>query len=133
MRQGRNGRRRARHCSRRHRRSGQNAPIDIHVPQMVPVANGQLLGSGCACREAQQWEGTHQTERNRTDGERRFLRTGQGHGDVSLCRSEENTSELPSLMRLSYAVFCLKKKTNTNKNTTLYILIKSSQASYLPY
>src|SRR3546814_4965787 len=30
-------------------------------------------------------------------------------------RSEEHTSELQSLMRISYAVFCLKKKTN---NTT---------------
>src|SRR3546814_9050575 len=30
-------------------------------------------------------------------------------------RSEEHTSELQSLMRISYAVFCLKKK---NKNTT---------------
>src|SRR3546814_4670669 len=29
------------------------------------------------------------------------------------CRSEEHTSELQSLMRISYAVFCLKKKTNT--------------------
>src|SRR3546814_5803672 len=29
-----------------------------------------------------------------------------------LIRSEENTSELQSLMRLSYAVFCLKKKNN---------------------
>src|SRR3546814_8604933 len=29
-------------------------------------------------------------------------------------RSEEHTSELQSLMRNSYAVFCLKKKTNTN-------------------
>src|SRR3546814_8061318 len=29
----------------------------------------------------------------------------------SLTRSEEHTSELQSLMRLSYAVFCLKKKT----------------------
>src|SRR3546814_8500405 len=28
-------------------------------------------------------------------------------------RSEEHTSELQSLMRISYAVFCLKKKTNT--------------------
>src|SRR3546814_8840447 len=28
-------------------------------------------------------------------------------------RSEEHTSELQSLMRLSYAVFCLKKKNNT--------------------
>src|SRR3546814_3411521 len=44
-----------------------------------------------------------------------------GHGD----RSEEHTSELQSLMRISYAVFCLKKKKektvqpNTNdKNNT---------------
>src|SRR3546814_3659389 len=29
-------------------------------------------------------------------------------------RSEEHTSELQSLMRISYAVFCLKKKTNKN-------------------
>src|SRR3546814_7790868 len=32
-------------------------------------------------------------------------------------RSEEHTSELQSLMRISYAVFCLKKKTNNNKHT----------------
>src|SRR3546814_7132924 len=32
-------------------------------------------------------------------------------------RSEEHTSELQSLMRISYAVFCLKKKTNINNNT----------------
>src|SRR3546814_8214215 len=37
-------------------------------------------------------------------------------------RSEEHTSELQSLMRISYAVFCLKKKNNSNnknnRNTT---------------
>src|SRR3546814_5379514 len=33
---------------------------------------------------------------------------------VALFRSEEHTSELQSLMRISYAVFCLKKKRNTN-------------------
>src|SRR3546814_1869040 len=32
-------------------------------------------------------------------------------------RSEEHTSELQSLMRLSYAVFCLKKKKNHNHQT----------------
>src|SRR3546814_6407920 len=32
-------------------------------------------------------------------------------------RSEEHTSELQSLMRISYAVFCLKKKTTTNHST----------------
>src|SRR3546814_3720716 len=34
------------------------------------------------------------------------------------CRSEEHTSELQSLMRISYAVFCLKTKKNKHKNTT---------------
>src|SRR3546814_9337681 len=32
---------------------------------------------------------------------------------LSIPRSEEHTSELQSLMRISYAVFCLKKKHNT--------------------
>src|SRR3546814_8872412 len=43
--------------------------------------------------------------------------------DPGMYRSEEHTSELQSLMRISYAVFCLKKKnkhnnynTNTNDN-----------------
>src|SRR3546814_3356533 len=35
---------------------------------------------------------------------------------ASLLRSEEHTSELQSLMRISYAVFCLTKKKTTNKN-----------------
>src|SRR3546814_4207540 len=34
-------------------------------------------------------------------------------------RSEEHTSELQSLMRISYAVFCLKKK-NTQQSTIIY-------------
>src|SRR3546814_8659955 len=33
-------------------------------------------------------------------------------GDTGSLRSEEHTSELQSLMRISYAVFCLKKKNN---------------------
>src|SRR3546814_18029784 len=35
----------------------------------------------------------------------------KGLGVSELARSEEHTSELQSLMRISYAVFCLKKKT----------------------
>src|SRR3546814_8033579 len=35
--------------------------------------------------------------------------------DLVAERSEEHTSELQSLMRISYAVFCLKKKKNTHK------------------
>src|SRR3546814_3698788 len=34
-------------------------------------------------------------------------------------RSEEHTSELQSLMRISYAVFCLKKKKNYKRQTTI--------------
>src|SRR3546814_7271388 len=37
--------------------------------------------------------------------------------DMAIERSEEHTSELQSLMRISYAVFCLKKKTTTKKIT----------------
>src|SRR3546814_3115787 len=44
---------------------------------------------------------------------------GIGLGVVGLIgyqsRSEEHTSELQSLMRISYAVFCLKKKTNVTQ------------------
>src|SRR3546814_1008251 len=36
--------------------------------------------------------------------------------DQLVHRSEEHTSELQSLMRISYAVFCLKKKNNKNYN-----------------
>src|SRR3546814_11075239 len=67
-------------------------------------------------------------------GDRRRGRHSEGSRDRSLCgephqdlrtrpglprvhRSEEHTSELQSLMRISYAVFCLKKKTTTYKKT----------------
>src|SRR3546814_4148389 len=40
---------------------------------------------------------------------------GSGHGARPSARSEEHTSELQSLMRISYAVFCLKKKNKTHK------------------
>src|SRR3546814_4640122 len=48
---------------------------------------------------------------------------------LSAERSEEHTSELQSLMRISYAVFCLKKKkiTSTQKKKTLYSLQKQQQ------
>src|SRR3546814_6763643 len=38
-------------------------------------------------------------------------------------RSEEHTSELQSLMRISYAVFCLKKKKNNKQAQATYITI----------
>src|SRR3546814_4373124 len=47
-------------------------------------------------------------------------------------RSEEHTSELQSLMRISYAVFCLKKK-NKKKNTDLKSLMRNSLAIFRLY
>src|SRR3546814_7042658 len=46
------------------------------------------------------------------DGTTNFL-----HGIPHFARSEEHTSELQSLMRISYAVFCLKKKNKSEKHT----------------
>src|SRR3546814_4185594 len=40
-------------------------------------------------------------------------RAGTGDPAPDPVRSEQHTSELQSLMRISYAVFCLKKKNNT--------------------
>src|SRR3546814_3955283 len=45
----------------------------------------------------------------------------KGNRRDAMVRSEEHTSELQSLMRISYAVFCLKKK-NTSENSRHYTL-----------
>src|SRR3546814_17380355 len=41
-------------------------------------------------------------------------------------RSEEHTSELQSLMRISYAVFCLKKKTQQRSGTSTHDITKTN-------
>src|SRR3546814_2838300 len=46
---------------------------------------------------------------------------GVGNFHLCLLRSEEHTSELQSLMRISYAVFCLKKK-NTQYNLSRSVI-----------
>src|SRR3546814_1332918 len=51
---------------------------------------------------------------------RQFWRSLDSHGN----RSEEHTSELQSLMRISYAVFCLKKK---KKDKTTNNISKQAQ------
>src|SRR3546814_4944776 len=62
------------------------------------------------------------TTRRRT-AERHARWHDEMHGDVQridgLHRSEEHTSELQSLMRISYAVFCLKKKKTHQKQLDL--------------
>src|SRR3546814_7096980 len=45
-----------------------------------------------------------------------------GEYNGKFMRSEEHTSELQSLMRISYAVFCLKKKKQQNKNQIITVM-----------
>src|SRR3546814_6613451 len=81
-------------------------------------------GRSCAYRSPAGWFGdaVHPLLQDRP-GRRRRLGMAVGR-DHAAGRSEEHTSELQSLMRISYAVFCLKKKikkdihTSTNPLTT---------------
>src|SRR3546814_1626813 len=69
------------------------------------------------------WNGTRSAER--MPHLERYWREADpdycdGEGAESFSRSEEHTSELQSLMRISYAVFCLKKTIQTHNNC-LYV------------
>src|SRR3546814_9404990 len=71
--------------------------------------------------------GRQELHRCRAEGDRRQggRSGGEAGGDT---RSEEHTSELQSLMRISYAVFCLKKKKPKNtKNNTKRRYLKEKQ------
>src|SRR3546814_10401586 len=60
----------------------------------------------------------YQFELNETgEATNRRIFSSFGEGEGSPDRSEEHTSELQSLMRNSYAVFCFTKKTTTTYNT----------------
>src|SRR3546814_2280601 len=59
----------------------------------------------------------------RTNDAALLLRTNMGAGHAGK-RSEEHTSELQSLMRISYAVFCLKKKNIAHRCAETYIAHK---------
>src|SRR3546814_3589870 len=58
-----------------------------------------------------EWTGGRLAERPQ------FSRLSGASCEVAGVRSEEHTSELQSLMRISYAVFCLKKKKSSNINS----------------
>src|SRR3546814_2745143 len=67
-------------------------------------------------------------ERSEPQGELRVTcSTAMGERFV---RSEEHTSELQSLMRISYAVFCLKKKILQIKNAHIRTLLPASKIMY---
>src|SRR3546814_4108924 len=57
---------------------------------------------------------THRPGEQRTDEV--SIQAGYPYKESAVVRSEEHTSELQSLMRISYAVFCLKKKKQQTNN-----------------
>src|SRR3546814_3888077 len=94
---------------RQHRRRAQlahGAPRRAEPAEgAAPLLSGHRLGRvGTAAAVAR-----HRRGRLRATDERRAARRPG--------RSEEHTSELQSLMRISYAVFCLKKKKTTTMQT----------------
>src|SRR3546814_5935882 len=80
----------------------------VEIPPHVSVSDFVRRAKGRSSRKIQQ-EFDH--IRKRYWGQRFWQR-----GYFSTTRSEEHTSELQSLMRISYAVFCLKQKTQTPHN-----------------
>src|SRR3546814_1162755 len=78
-------------------------------PQQCRRRVGLAAISRCRC-------GAHSLDYRRQHHLARRGDANRGAGDEEARRSEEHTSELQSLMRISYAVFCLKKKTNTTNN-----------------
>src|SRR3546814_3271023 len=79
------------------------------------------VGAKICCRKSCESQplGCHQLAREYLHKLRRQLSL---FADSPWSRSEEHTSELQSLMRISYAVFCLTKK-KTTINTTTYTTI----------
>src|SRR3546814_6827098 len=84
---------------------------------------GMILAEGRKRRPGE-WQGNDPGQEQRTPGSAQQMGdAGHGFGSrpsraamrcSSSARSEEDTSELQSLMRNSYAVFCLKKKKTTH-------------------
>src|SRR3546814_1030418 len=99
----------------------QTCALPIYLEIAVPVvAEGR--------DRARQIEGPHPVEAfvvQRDDPVPRGARAGIPMLDR--IRSEEHTSELQSLMRISYAVFCLKKKTKQ------YQITKTSHITHEPH
>src|SRR3546814_7442679 len=80
----------------------------------------QTFGLGASSADPKPQQNAHQAERQyaRRPDRRHCLLEHDLHGRRRPVRSEEHTSELQSLMRISYAVFCLKKKKVTINTIT---------------
>src|SRR3546814_10454515 len=82
------------------------------------------------------WKGGSEAKNpDRVNGRKRRGRHAAGAlppPRLQVRRSEEHTSELQSLMRISYAVFCLKKKTTDGQHQHRYIYNRQPTHSQSP-
>src|SRR3546814_1788167 len=94
-------------------------PISTRTDTLFPYTTLFRSALGRAALARHHLAARHRTGRRKAaaaDDRPGYRRRHQGRGARRfLLRSEEHTSELQSLMRISYAVFCLKKK-NTQKH-----------------
>src|SRR3546814_2308093 len=97
------------------RRPPRSTRTDTLFPY-TPLFRSRLLNTGTGSNPAMPLPITTHEGGFSPDG-RTYWASGLVPGFLSAIdlRSEEHTSELQSLMRISYAVFCLKKKKNTRQ------------------
>src|SRR3546814_10198157 len=79
---------------------------------MKPPSTSATGGAASATCTAKQAKITSSIAMMNASSARKPWRIRYSTRNTSTARSEEHTSELQSLMRISYAVFCLKKKTH---------------------
>src|SRR3546814_2070929 len=81
----------------------QRWPLDLQIAGPLEPLQRRLQANGWGVQPQANWVATLQLLDDDVPRERQLV--------LPATRSEEHTSELQSLMRISYAVFCLKKKT----------------------
>src|SRR3546814_5052900 len=100
--------------SRRAGRAGRGS----RAPGTDPFVEPLRLRAAAADPHATSWLSAGEARRPSGVLGGRSWRDGDDSAAANAARSEEHTSELQSLMRISYAVFCLKKKKNRYLITT---------------
>src|SRR3546814_10050286 len=82
--------------------------------ERLPCNEGKGQAVECSCDPAADGEYTKQHDNRGGDAHAGTSSVSPAQRRCRVWRSEEHTSELQSLMRPSYAVFCLKKPTKNN-------------------
>src|SRR3546814_4678212 len=93
-------------------------PRSTRTDTLFPYTTLFRSRCGCKspCREGLAAEAAPATAAAAPDAKLAAMAPSPAAAHHRATRSEEHTSELQSLMRTSYAVFCLKKKTHDNNN-----------------